>query len=73
MTITLTFTTVQLLTSSMLSDPLPGSELTYRKLTVTAVQSPMTIPTISVSGLVISPEIMDLQTAEAAFENFTSP
>lgn len=37
------------------------------------LQSPMTIPKISVQGLDISPEIMDLQTAEAAFENFTSP
>lgn len=33
----------------------------------------MTIPKISVQGLDISPEIMDLQTAEVAFENFTSP
>lgn len=42
-------------------------------ISYSVVQSPMTLPTISVQGLDISPEIMDLQTAEAVFENFTSP
>ncbi|DBA67673.1 TPA: hypothetical protein ACH3X2_001265 [Trebouxia sp. C0005] len=34
--------------------------------------SPMTIPQIVVEGLTINPDILDLDTAEAAFENFTS-
>ena len=33
----------------------------------------MTIPQLDVQGLLINPDIMDLDTAEAAFENFTSP
>lgn len=37
-----------------------------------ALQSPMTIPQIVVEGLTINPDILDLDTAEAAFENFTS-
>ena len=39
---------------------------------VALLQSPMTIPQIVVEGLTINPDIMDLDTAEAAFENFTS-
>ena len=37
-----------------------------------SLQSPMTIPQIVVEGLTINPDILDLDTAEAAFENFTS-
>lgn len=33
----------------------------------------MTIPQIAVGGLVINPDIMDLDSAESAFENYTSP
>ncbi len=39
---------------------------------VSLLQSPMTIPQIAVEGLMINPDIMDLDTAESAFENFTS-
>ncbi len=39
---------------------------------VVLLQSPMTIPQILVEGLTINPDILDLDTAEAAFENFTS-
>jgi len=39
---------------------------------VVSLQSPMTIPQIVVEGLTINPDILDLDTAEAAFENFTS-
>ena len=37
------------------------------------LQSPMDIPQIAVEGLAINPDILDLDTAETAFENFTSP
>lgn len=37
------------------------------------LQSPMTVPQIAVEGLLINPDIMELDTAESAFENFTSP
>lgn len=37
------------------------------------LQSPMAIPQIAIGSLIINPDIMDLDSAESAFENYTSP
>lgn len=33
----------------------------------------MTVPQITLGGLLINPDIMDLSSAESAFDNYTSP